>query len=563
MATMSQEEVDAWLGAHGGGQLQHGIEKKQVRNPNYNEVKGPTPSNPEFITIDVETWTNSKTGAKLVAQHLPDGSWERHDAVEGDPNKPGADTKKTPPGGKPYIDDGPEAGKTGRRWGWNPDTGAYDRDLGSSPAAQAAEQGQSGEERGQVPNRPGWTFVTRTQTQNGNTTKVTKYIGPDGKEVDTLPAETKTTREPDPKHPGLYVVSVANPATGATDTHYENAAGQRVEAPPEKEEILQGRGPNGEDVRVIRDPTTGRVLRYEPIEGGASKNPLIPAGAPRYTPDYTKDDLGLADYNEQLQQAARDGIITRQQGQQLIEQAGGLAQTTATHGSTLRTQAGNLASQAITQRGQDINEVQSRRTAADSMFRDLFARYHDPAHGGMTGEEGLASQAFLAALDLAKGNTQQYGGLTDVPQVPPAYTMALGAPTPTTTISPDGTISVNHAPAAPATPPNAIGAGGIGSVTPPGAPPAAGPKPPPIFTPQPVAPPPTPVNPLPGQPGNDPTKPVGLIPPSTSVMALGGPTTPPAFTPDVAAIKAAIPGISDAELQQALAEHQQEMAGVG
>lgn len=88
MATMTQEEVDAWLGAHGGGQLQHGTEKKQIRNPSYNEVKGPTPSNPEYVTVDVETWTNSKTGAKLVAQHLPDGSWERHDAVDADPSKP-------------------------------------------------------------------------------------------------------------------------------------------------------------------------------------------------------------------------------------------------------------------------------------------------------------------------------------------------------------------------------------------------------------------------------------------------------------------------------------------
>ena len=88
---MTQQQVDEWLGSHGGAQLQHSVSKKRVPNPSYNSNKGPTPSNPEYVEIEVETWTNSKTGAKLEAEHRSDGSWERHDVVESDPNKSQSD----------------------------------------------------------------------------------------------------------------------------------------------------------------------------------------------------------------------------------------------------------------------------------------------------------------------------------------------------------------------------------------------------------------------------------------------------------------------------------------
>lgn len=133
MAQMSQSEVDAWIAAHGGRDLQHGVEQKQVKNPSYNPDKGPTPSNQEYMTVEVETWKNSKTGAMFSAKHMPDGSWDRYDSVDADPNKPAGNDG--PPGGKPYID---EEGPNGRRLGWNPTTKQYDRDLGSSPSAQAA-----------------------------------------------------------------------------------------------------------------------------------------------------------------------------------------------------------------------------------------------------------------------------------------------------------------------------------------------------------------------------------------------------------------------------------------
>ena len=141
---MNQQQVEQWIAANGGpGAVQYTSGKKRLQNPAYGRTlpsgeDNPQwePGAPQFIESDEEQWVNSKTGATLRVSRKTDGSFDVLENKGADPNKPGAAGDAAPPGGKPFIDDGPDAGTAGRRWGWNPATKAYDRDLGPSPAAQ-------------------------------------------------------------------------------------------------------------------------------------------------------------------------------------------------------------------------------------------------------------------------------------------------------------------------------------------------------------------------------------------------------------------------------------------
>jgi hypothetical protein len=148
--------------------------------------------------------------------------------------------------------------------------------------------------------------------------------------------------------------------------------------------------------------------------------------------------------------------------------------------------------------------------------------------------------------------------------VPAAYAGAMGAPDPATaatqvTAHPDGRIEVSP----PGSPPP-----GVRQLSPEEA--AAVPGPPAIpMTPErvqgimdnpvfrPMAPAAYPGTAASGAGGTN----VQMAPSSPYVAAMGGPSpaSPPAFEPDVAALRAAVPGLTDEELQQALAEYQAEI----
>lgn len=93
------------------------------------------------------------------------------------------------PGGKPFVDDGPEAGEHGRRWGWNPETRLYDRDLGPSPAAQKPkEEATTAVATKPLEGQPGWQVGTRAKKDaNGNSVTETYYVNPQGQETMTPP----------------------------------------------------------------------------------------------------------------------------------------------------------------------------------------------------------------------------------------------------------------------------------------------------------------------------------------------------------------------------------------
>lgn len=139
---MRQDEVEAWIAANGGpGAVQYNSSKERIKNPARTMTRADgsdnpnyDPTAPEWIDVSQESWTNTKSGAVLKASRRPDGAYDVIENKQADPNKPAA-SNDGPPGGKPFID---EDGPSGRRMGWNPATKSYDRDLGSSPQAQAA-----------------------------------------------------------------------------------------------------------------------------------------------------------------------------------------------------------------------------------------------------------------------------------------------------------------------------------------------------------------------------------------------------------------------------------------
>src|SRR5690348_16069025 len=95
MATMTQSQVEQWIAQNGGpNAVQYAIEQKSVKNPSfdpYDDSKGP-----QYITVPVETWKNSKTGATLSVKRTDSGDFDLWENTGADPNKPGAGGEQTP-----------------------------------------------------------------------------------------------------------------------------------------------------------------------------------------------------------------------------------------------------------------------------------------------------------------------------------------------------------------------------------------------------------------------------------------------------------------------------------
>jgi hypothetical protein len=333
-----------------------------------------------------------------------------------------------------------------------------DRNGGRTDAERRTEQqAATGEVRKPVDGRPGWTSITRATAQGGNKTEVTVFVGPDGKEVPSLPEQAKDpTIQIVPINGQRYQVRTTPGRPGeAPRVEWFDPSGRPIAQPPAEVrpgQVIKGAGPAGEDVQAVTGPDG--TISYQPIKGAtpSAENLPISSDAPKYRADYDQDDLGLTAYNEQLLQWAGTGTPEQQTqrrrvARQLIEQAGALATQTASHGTTRRTQALNERNQDITQRSQDINEVQSRRSFAGSGYDQLFGDFMSSARYLGAGQADLAGRAFMDALGAREAYAARTGGYASVPRVPPP---ALSPPVQavrTTTIHPDGTVQIAHPPA--------------------------------------------------------------------------------------------------------------------
>src|ERR1043165_9195288 len=84
---MTQDEFNAWIAAQGGPQaVQYATENRTIPNPDLPSASDPIgratadPNIPKTITIQVQTWVNPKTGAKLTLK--PSATAGQFDVVE-------------------------------------------------------------------------------------------------------------------------------------------------------------------------------------------------------------------------------------------------------------------------------------------------------------------------------------------------------------------------------------------------------------------------------------------------------------------------------------------------
>lgn len=388
-----------------------------------------------------------------------------------------------------------------------------DRERSRNPGRKtdqqiADEQRQAQQDRVGKP-----TGNTRTRSANGTTVKETEYLLPDGRTE--WRSQTETT-QPD---------QVGKP-TGNTRTRTAN--GQTVK---EVEYVL----PDGK-----------REWRSQ-----SESTPNPPASADDYTPDITKPQMGLSEYRQKLAQLRASGAITEEQYITRAQRAYEAAVAEAKRLDTLVSAQQAAAQDLITQRGQDQQASVSRLGQANQATATALSESRQFA-GQMT-PEGVAAAGgpilpAIMALQDARG--QAWGGFHTPPTVTtgqfPAWNQMAG-------MGIGATAPGGAAPPSAPTPPNAIGLGNVGAVQAPGALPAPllGPQPvtapvappaaaaagaPAVAAPAMAAPAPvpdagapynpaqaspltvpqnTPVNPAPGQPGHDPTRPIGMAPPQT------------------------------------------------
>lgn len=307
----------------------------------------------------------------------------------------------------------------------------------NGPATTAPSTAQRQEWREEGTPLPGGGFdnnqLTMAEYINGKRTGVTR--APDDKELRSWNNAREMSRNPG----------------GKTDAEMD--AARRQQAADDERRAQQNRPTvtirddgNGGLVSISTDPRTGQSttspipgVRGKPdqvtVDGvvyergkdgtyapakGLPGTEAVPAGAPKYTPDYEQDDLGLTAYNDALIEANRQGLITRQQAGKLLKQAGALATQTASHGTTRRNQANTVRGQNIQQRGQDISEVSSRRASANGMFQDVnntLAPYASKIIPG-AGSGQTVVDGYRAMLNMGRQNAEDWGGMRDVSQVP-------------------------------------------------------------------------------------------------------------------------------------------------
>ena len=301
------------------------------------------------------------------------------------------------PGARPHEEADPANPARLRRW--NPQAnggqGAWE-DAGANVAGQP---------------KPG---IERVVGSDGKTYVVTTTVTPDGKvKIETVDAAgnpvpggvptappTATERKPVTGHPGTYAVTTKDARTNTTESYFENEAGQRVPPPvaPGKPftypgpngvtmmhptdaqtgmptgtpVVLQGSGETPKPVKAPdgtwgywKDDGTGRPV-WTPTEG--PKESVPPDTVTGFRPDATKEDWGIADFNEMVWAEVRAGRLTKPDGAALVQ--GALGQAAAAESTRQsRVAAGtNVRSQDVNQRQQDISASNQRYSSSAGMF---------------------------------------------------------------------------------------------------------------------------------------------------------------------------------------------------
>jgi hypothetical protein len=474
MATISQEEMDRRIAAAGGPRMTHALRvgKHKVPNPNYDLYDV---ASEKEVEVDVQQWT-SPEGYTLQAAQLPDGTWEVVKDVPPTP-KPTSATAKPPipPGGSSATEGTPDPSKPG---GWDNTrprqvirdangTVVWSEELtGADLNAWRQQQAQTGEKREPVQGRPGWTSVTRTVTHAGNTTTTTVYVGPDGKEVPTLPNDPADRVG----KPTGATRTVQNNGVTVKETEYllpdgtkewrsqtETTQPDRVGKPTGN---TRERTENGQKIKeteyVLPDGKTEWRTQTAQTDGVGN----IP-GLPTYTPDLTKPGAGLFEYAKQLDEFMKaNPSFTWEKRQQVLEAAQKQANTVVQEFNTGAAILREQYQSNVTQRGQDINQANSRAQLANQHHQNAIGLIEKFApYLGVT--PGDAGKLFLGMMASQLATATAYGGMNNYareemdPRLLSFADRAVGGA---------GRPAAAVSPTPPGTPPNALGLGGPGAV---------------------------------------------------------------------------------------------------
>lgn len=219
-----------------------------------------------------------------------------------------------PPGASPTQT------RNGRIYGYNPQTGLYDIDQGVAPTTGTKPAippgGSSVTEGTPDPSKPGgWDNQRPRQVirdKDGNVVWSEELTGADltAWRNQQQASQPQTKREPDKEHPGLTIVTTVQ--GGQTETHYEDANGNRVAAPGKEPSVqlvtINGQpgyqvrttpGAAGQPPKIEWFDPSGKPLAQPPVQAGQPHTEVVTISGQRYTtvttanPDGT---IGIKNY---------------------------------------------------------------------------------------------------------------------------------------------------------------------------------------------------------------------------------------------------------------------------
>lgn len=560
---MTQQEIEQWIAQQGGDKrVQYKRSSQKVANPAKQRTLPDgtdnddwDPTAPATVEVNEEKWVavdaqGKPTGAELNVRRRPDGDFDIVNQANQNPAAPASATTKP---SNVYIGTNPTTGKQtqvseypdgnggvrkeyddtqvpaaatgeakppttedrgGRRYVWQPNPGGPSAggkwaDIGDAPETPAERTAREANAPTQTVTRDTggdgkpYTVITIVPKpgQPGQPGQI--VLGPDGKPapggVPGKPATEK--REPVTKNGKTYIqVSKANP-DGSSELRFEDQAGNRVTLP---DDVSNTALPDG-------------VSGFVPDTSGPNGN----------GPD---GDYGIGEYSRRVQ-AQVGPNLSRDEGRKLVEAALGQANAAESRRQTRVSEASATRTQDIGQRNTDVQAGTSRFSSAGSSFGNVLSTLSPLITGAGAGNGGVAADAILGMLGAVQRYQQQAAGpMPGQVGLSPALApyASPGGPQAAAPAAPAVTVTVGGQPAAP-TPANAIGLGSIGNQMAPEAAAAVGGPPSIPMTPErvqgimanPVFRPSAPVgtvNPPAGQPGNDPTQPVGMSPMQQSAM---------------------------------------------
>lgn len=328
----------------------------------------------------------------------------------------GTGSQAAAPGGKAFTDDGPEARENGRRWGWNAETKLYDRDLGPSPTAQEIIRNRS-LPADQDP---------RAETDAERAARAKETIARQGREAEQN--RGTTTLRPDGKG-----------GTIAVTTYPDGRAPTTAPVPGVPTEAAS------KYTQVKQDPATGKwsgltaAGAWEEIPGGPGITQpnaygVEPAGAPPMTTTRGQVTTGLQTYSAYLSgevkrwkdSGGKEGI-SPDEATKLMDRRLALAESAIKEGQGVESAQAGLYGNAITQRGQSLNDTASRRGTASSLMQSTLGQFVPLAAKIGPGGGALLNAAINDTLQSGLRYVDAFGGMRESPEVNPDTFPALAA----------------------------------------------------------------------------------------------------------------------------------------